>query len=91
MRSSPPAGWQNNASPPVVLSRSVQAGTLVLLDRGVVSAPELSTLVRRRQAQALARLEAGQFTHAEQVLADGSYLLTLHPLGLPAVQVRVIE
>jgi len=40
---------------------------------------------------ALARLKAGQFTHAEQVLSDGSYLLTLHPLGLPAVQVRVIE
>jgi hypothetical protein len=25
------------------------------------------------------------------VLSDGSYLVTLHPLGLPAVQVRVIE
>ncbi len=76
---------------PVVLSRSVQADMLVLLDRGVVSAPLLSTLVHQRQAQALARLKAGQFTHAEQVLSDGSYLLTLHPLGLPAVQVRVIE
>jgi transposase IS4-like protein/DDE family transposase len=76
---------------PVVLSRSVQAGMLVLMDRGVVSAPLLSTLVHQRQAQALARLKAGQFTQAEQVLADGSYLLTLHPLGLPAVQVRVIE
>ncbi len=76
---------------PVVLSRSVQADMLVLLDRGVVSAPLLSTLVHQRHAQALARLKAGQFTHAEQVLSDGSYLLTLHPLGLPAVQVRVIE
>jgi hypothetical protein len=25
------------------------------------------------------------------VLSDGSYLVTLHPVGLPAVQVRVIE
>ena len=34
---------------------------------------------------------ANQYTHAEQVLADGSYLVTLHPVGLPDVQVRVIE
>jgi hypothetical protein len=34
---------------------------------------------------------AGQFTHAEQVLSDGSYLVTLHPVGVPAVQVRIIE
>jgi len=47
---------------PVVLSRSVQAGTLVLMDRGVVSAPVLSTLVHQRQAQALARL-CGQPVH----------------------------
>src|SRR6266852_7776492 len=76
---------------PVLLSRAVQPGMLVLMDRGVVSAAELSMLVHQRHAQALARLKAGQFTHAEQVLSDGSYLLTLHPLGLPAVQVRVIE
>jgi hypothetical protein len=76
---------------PVVLSRSVQAGMLVLMDRGIVSAPVLSMLVHQRQAQALARLKANQFTHAEQVLSDGSYLVTLHPLGLPAVQVRIIE
>ena len=76
---------------PVVLSRSVQAGMLVLMDRGIVSASVLSTLVHQQQAQALARLKVGQFTRAEQVLADGSYLVTLHPLGLPAVQVRVIE
>jgi hypothetical protein len=76
---------------PVVLNRSVQPGMLVLMDRGIVSAPVLSTLVHQRQAHGLARLKAGQFTHAEQVLSDGSYLVTLHPLGLPAVQVRVIE
>jgi Transposase DDE domain len=75
---------------PVVFARSVQPGVLVLMDRGVVSASLLSTLVHQLQAQALARLKAGQFTHAEQVLSDGSYLITLHHLGLPAVQVRVI-
>ncbi len=75
---------------PVVLSRSVQAGMLVLMDRGIVSAPVVSMLVHQRQAQALARLKANQFTHAEQVLSDGSYVVTLHPAGLPAVQVRVI-
>lgn len=76
---------------PLVLSRSVQADMLVMMDRGIVSAPVLSLLVHQRQAQALARLKVNQFTHAEQVLSDGSYLLTLHPVGLPDVQVRVIE
>jgi hypothetical protein len=76
---------------PVLLSRSVQAGMLVLMDRGIVSAAELSTLVHQQQAHALARLKAGLFTHAEQILSDGSYLVTLHPVGLPAVQVRIIE
>jgi hypothetical protein len=76
---------------PVVLSRSVQADMLVLMDRGVVSAAVLSTLVHQQQAQALARLKAGYYTQAEHVLSDGSYLVTLHPLGLPAVQVRIIE
>jgi len=76
---------------PLLLSRAVQPGMLVLMDRGIVSAAELSTLVHQQQAHALARLKAGQFTHAEQVLSDGSYLVTLHPVGLPAVQVRIIE
>lgn len=76
---------------PVVLSRSVQADMLVLMDRGGVSAPLLSTLVQQQRAQGLARLKAGPFTHAEQVLSDGSYLVSLHPGGLPAVQGRVIE
>jgi len=48
-------------------------------------------LVHQRQAQALARLKANQFTPASQVLSDGSYLVTLHPVGFPPVQVRVIE
>jgi Insertion element 4 transposase N-terminal/Transposase DDE domain len=76
---------------PLLLKRAVQPGMLVMMDRGIVSAAELSALVHQRQAQALARLKANQYTHAEQILSDGSYLVTLHPLGLPAVQVRVIE
>jgi hypothetical protein len=76
---------------PFLLSRAVQPGMLVLMDRGIVSAAELSTLVHQQQAHALARLKAGHYTQAEQVLSDGSYLVTLHPAGLPAVQVRVIE
>jgi hypothetical protein len=76
---------------PVVLTRSVQAGMLVLLDRGIVSAALLSTLVHQCHAHALGRLKADQFTTPEQILPDGSYLVTLHPLGLPPVQVRIIE
>jgi len=76
---------------PLLLSRAVQPGMLVMMDRGIVSAAELSALVHQRQAQALARLKANDYTHAEQVLADGSYLVTLHPVGFPPVQVRVIE
>jgi hypothetical protein len=76
---------------PFLLARAVQPGMLVLMDRGSVSAAELSTLVHLKQAHGLARLKAGLFKHAEQVLSDGSYLVTLHPQGLPAVQVRVIE
>ncbi len=76
---------------PLLLSRAVQPGMLVMMDRGIVSAAELSALVHQRQAQALARLKATDYTHAEQVLSDGSYLVTLHPVGFPPVQVRVIE
>lgn len=76
---------------PVLLSRSVQAGMLVLMDRGVVSAALVRMLVHQRQVQALARFNANHFTHAEHILCDGSSLLMLHPVDLPAVQVRVIE
>lgn len=44
---------------PLVLSRAVQPGMLVLMDRGIVSAAELSTLVHQQQAHALARLCGG--------------------------------
>ena len=69
---------------PVVLARAVQPDMLVLMDRGVVSAPVLSMLVHQQRAHALARLKAGHYTQAEQVLTDGSYLVTLHPPNLPA-------
>jgi hypothetical protein len=37
---------------PLLLSRAVQPGMLVLMDRGIVSAAELSTLVHQQQAHA---------------------------------------
>jgi hypothetical protein len=48
---------------PLVLSRAMQPGMLVLMDRGIVSAAELSTLVHQRQAHALARL-CGRSVHS---------------------------
>jgi hypothetical protein len=47
---------------PLLLSRAVQPGMLVLMDRGIVSAAELSTLVHQQQAHALARL-CGRSVH----------------------------
>jgi hypothetical protein len=47
---------------PLLLKRAVQPGLLVMMDRGIVSAAELSALVHQRQAQALARL-CGQPIH----------------------------
>src|SRR5258708_2581278 len=44
---------------PLLLSRAVQPGMLVLMDRGIVSAAEMSALVHHRQAHALARLCGG--------------------------------
>lgn len=41
---------------PFLLCRAVPPGMLVLMDRGIVSAAELSTLVHQQQAHALARL-----------------------------------
>src|SRR3954453_13179622 len=90
MPCSPPAVSPNSNSSQWCL-RAVQPDMLVLMDRGVVSAPVLSMLVHQQRAHALARLKAGHYTQAEQVLTDGSYLVTLHPPNLPAVQVRVIK
>ncbi len=76
------------------LLRSIQAGMLVLFDRGLVSGAFLEALVAR-QAQALARLANGIFLRREVELADGSYLTTLSPrqcqgLKVP-LRVRVVE
>ena len=76
------------------LLRSIEAGMLVLFDRGFVSGAFLEAIYAR-QAQVLARLSNGIFLRREQVLADGSYLTTLTPKmcqGLKKpMRVRVVE
>jgi hypothetical protein len=76
---------------PVLIRRSIQPGMFVLMDRGLTSASFISLVVKQQKAHVLGRLKINQYTKPEHILADGSYLLTLHPQGLPAVQVRVIE
>lgn len=76
------------------LLRSVEAGMLVLLDRGVFSGPVLAG-VRAKGAHGLARLEQGMLTRPWRRLADGSYLVQLTPktsrgLSEP-LTLRVIE
>ncbi|GAC1360815.1 MAG: hypothetical protein PVSMB5_20710 [Ktedonobacteraceae bacterium] len=76
------------------LLNSISADMVVLLDRGFVSGAFLQA-VRARGAHVLARLSQGVFVHREQVLADGSYLTTLHPGTCASLKeplkVRVIE
>lgn len=76
------------------LLRSISAGMLVLLDRGLFSGPSFAAL-GARGAHGLARLEAGKLTTPSQVLSDGSYLVELTPKtsrGLQApLTLRVIE
>jgi hypothetical protein len=67
------------------LVRSLQAGMLVLLDRGLFSGPLFAALCARG-AHGLARLEAGMLVKPTQVLADGSYLVHLTPKSSPALQ-----
>jgi hypothetical protein len=74
---------------PTVL-RSVQPDMLVLCDRNFPGIDFLAA-VRQRQAHVLARIAVDRYTQAEQVLCDGSYLVTLHPHDQPPLQVRVIE
>jgi len=70
--------------------RSVEPGMLVLCDRNFPSI-EFLAAIRKLQAHVLARVAVNHYTQAEQVLSDGSYLVTLHPANQPAFQVRVIE
>ena len=76
------------------LLRSVQAGMLVLLDRGLFSCANVAA-VRSTGAHVLARLEAGRLTKPSQVLSDGSYLVKLTPQTHPGLSapltLRVIE
>jgi hypothetical protein len=74
---------------PVVL-RSVQPDMLLRCDRNFPSLDFLAA-VRKRQAHVLARLAVDRYTQAEQVLSDGTYLVTLQPANQPPLQVRVIE
>ena len=66
---------------PTVL-RSLEPGMLVMCDRNFPSIAFLAA-IRKRQAHVLARVAAGCYTQAEQVLSDGSYLVTLHPHDQP--------
>lgn len=75
---------------PLLLSRTVPPDRLVVMDRGMVSAAGLSTLVHQRQARPVVRLKVNHQTHVEHVLSEGSELVTWHPVGWPDVQVRVI-
>ncbi len=67
------------------LLRSIQAGMLVLCDRGLLSAAFLEAMLAR-QAQALARLASNLFLRREVTLSDGSYLTTLYPSHCPGLQ-----
>lgn len=71
------------------LVRSIEPDMLVLCDRNFPSTEWIATVQQR--GHLLARLSSDRFTHAERVLADGSYLVTLHPQGQPPVTVRIIE
>ena len=76
------------------LLRSLTAGMLVLLDRGLFSCANVAA-VHASGAQVLARLEAGMLTQPSRVLADGSYLVELTPKTHPGLRepltLRVIE
>lgn len=76
------------------LLRSLAAGMLVLLDRGLFSCANVAA-VQATGAQVLARLEAGMLTKPSQVLSDGSYLVELTPKTHPSLSapltLRVIE
>ncbi len=61
-----------------VLLRSIEAGMLVLLDRGLFAGPLIEN-IRDKGAQVLAGLESHVLTHPATRLIDGSYLAWLSP------------
>jgi hypothetical protein len=76
------------------LLRSLQAGMLVLLDRGLFSCVNVAAVLARG-AHVLAGLEAGYLTKPTEMLSDGSYLVEPTPQTNPGLQqplkLRVIE
>lgn len=74
--------------------RSIDAGMLILMDRGFVGACFLQSLTER-SAHFLGRLPLKNYGRKEKLLSDGSYLVTLLPKDYPGLKkplkVRVIE
>jgi hypothetical protein len=76
------------------LLRSIEAGMLVMTDRGLIGACFIQAL-HDRGALFLGRLSQNVYTRKEKVLPDGSYLTTLLPKDHPGLRkpltIRVIE
>jgi hypothetical protein len=76
------------------LLRSIQAGMLVMTDRGFVGVRFVQALVDRG-AQFLGRIPGNVFTHKQEILPDGSYLITFLPKDFPGLKkpltLRIIE
>lgn len=76
------------------LLRSIQAGMLVMTDRGFVGVCFLQAL-GDRGAQFLGRIPGNVFTHKQQLLPDGSYLVSLLPKDFAGLKkpltLRIIE
>jgi hypothetical protein len=76
------------------LLRSIQAEMLVMTDRGFVGVCFVQALVDRG-AQFLGRIPGNVFTHKQEILPDGSYLITFLPKDFPGLKkpltLRIIE
>jgi hypothetical protein len=76
------------------LLRSIQPGMLVMTDRHFIGVRFLQALVERG-AQYLGRIPANVFLHKQQLLKDGSYLVTFLPKDYPGLKkpltLRIIE
>jgi hypothetical protein len=76
------------------LLRSITAGMLVMTDRNFVGVCFLQALADRG-AQFLGRIPANVFTQKQEILPDGSYLVTFLPKDFPGLKkpltLRIIE
>jgi hypothetical protein len=76
------------------LLRSIQPGMLVMTDRNFVGVRFLGAVVERG-AEYLGRVPSNVFLHKQQILKDGSYLVTFLPKDFPGLQkpltLRIIE